>query len=253
MFEASRRHTKCFAVLACLVAVLFAPAPARAFDPTDHYERRTVEGWTVYVNKDLLTDAPLAEKCLALLRVKLFDVRRVVPEAACAKLAEVPIWLELDHKKFPCACYHPSKEWLKANDLNPDKAGGVEIANAKNFLTWTIDQPWMVLHELAHAYHHLVLGHGNQELREAYQAAKESGRYEKVLHVRGRTQRHYALNNVEEYFAEATEAFFGTNDFYPFVRAELKEVDPRVEAVLRKVWRVERKGKPTTDKTDARR
>ena len=25
-----------------------------------------------------------------------------------------------------------------------------------------------------------------------------------------------------EYFAEASEAFFGTNDFYPFVRAELR-------------------------------
>jgi hypothetical protein len=222
------------------VLLILAAFPAIAFEPTDHYEKRTVEGWTVYVNKDLLADAALADKCLELLRVKLFDVRRVVPEAACAKLATVPIWLELNDKKFPGACYHPSKEWLKANDVNPDKAAAVEIANAHNFLTWTIDQPSMVLHELAHAYHHLVLGHAYAEIREAYQAAKESGKYEKVLQIRGKTQRHYAMNNIEEYFAESTEAFFGTNDFYPFVRAELKEFDPRMEAVLRKAWGVDK-------------
>jgi hypothetical protein len=48
------------------------------------------------------------------------------------------------------------------------------------------------------------------------------------------------MNNIEEYFAESTEAFFGTNDFYPFVRAELKEFDPRMEAVLRKAWGVDK-------------
>ena len=35
----------------------------------------------------------------------------------------------------------------------------------------------------------------------------------------------YALTSATEYFAESTEAFFGTNDFYPFVRPELKEHD----------------------------
>ena len=228
------------------LTVLFMAVPAFAFDPTDRYEKRTIEGWAIYVHKDLLADQPLAEQCLELLRVKLFDVQRVVPKAAVEKLKAVPIWFELNHRKFPGACYHPSKQWLKANDVNPDKAGGVEIANAKNFLAWTIDQPWMVLHELAHAYHHLVIGHGQADVRAAFDAAKTAGKYEKVLHIRGRTQKHYALNNVEEYFAEATEAFFGTNDFYPFVRAELKEFDPAMEAALRKVWGVERAANATT-------
>lgn len=225
-------------LLLCFFASVLFAAPASAFEPTERYEKREIEGWTVYVNRDLLADGSLADKCLELLRVKLFDIRRVVPAEACAKLTEVPIWLELNDKKFPGACYHPSKEWLKANDVNPDKAGAVEIANAKNFLTWTIDQPSMVLHELAHAYHHRVLGHGYAEIREAYEAAKASGKYEKVLQIRGKTERHYAMNNIEEYFAESTEAFFGTNDFYPFVRAELKEFDPRMEGVLRKAWGV---------------
>lgn len=225
------------------VLLLVAPVITLAFQSTDHYDQRKIEGWTVYVNQDLLADTPLADRCLTLLQVKLFDLQRVVPAPAVARLKEVPIWLELDDKKFPGACYHPSKEWLKSNDVNPDKAGAVEIANAHNFLTWTIVQPQMVLHELAHSYHHRVLGYDNPDIKAAFKAAKESGKYEKVLYYNGRTQKHYALTSDQEYFAESTEAFFGTNDFYPFVRPELKEFDPQMYAVIRKVWGVDGAGR----------
>ena len=36
-----------------------------------------------------------------------------------------------------------------------------------------------------------------------------------------------------------TEAFFGTNDFYPFVRAELQQHDPLMYQLLKKLWKVE--------------
>ena len=39
-----------------------------------------------------------------------------------------------------------------------------------------------------------------------------------------------------EYFAEASEAYFGENDFYPFVKAELKRHDPNLEAVVAELW-----------------
>jgi hypothetical protein len=230
--------------LKILIALLLAVAPvlAQAFQPTEHYDPRQIEGWKVYVNQDLLADKALSDRCLALLQAKLFDIKHVVPAAAVAKLKEVPIWLELNDEKFPGACYHPSKEWLKSNDVNPDKAGGVEIANAKNFLTWTITQPWMVLHELAHSYHHRVLGYDNADIKAAYKAARESGKYEKVLYFNGQTKKHYGMNNDQEYFAESTEAFFGTNDFYPFVRPELKEFDPQMYEVVKKAWGVTGRG-----------
>ena len=38
-----------------------------------------------------------------------------------------------------------------------------------------------------------------------------------------------------------TEAYFGTNDFYPFVKAELKECDPRMYQLLEEVWGVKAK------------
>ena len=57
-----------------------------------------------------------------------------------------------------------------------------------------------------------------------------------VLRASGRRERHYALNNEKEYFAEMTEAYFGTNDFYPFVRAELEEHDPKMFRLLQALW-----------------
>ena len=69
------------------------------------------------------------------------------------RLQEFEIWAELDMHKTKCMCYHVSSDWLLANGYNPDKAGTVEIGNARAFLEWTHGQPWMVLHELAPAYH----------------------------------------------------------------------------------------------------
>ena len=48
--------------------------------------------------------------------------------------------------------------------------------------------------------------------------------------------RAYAANNPQEYFAELSEAWFGANDFYPFVRAEVLEHDPEAAELLKKLW-----------------
>ncbi|MBN1846594.1 MAG: hypothetical protein JW810_12980 [Sedimentisphaerales bacterium] len=205
--------------------------------PTDNYDERRIEGWLVRVNRELsLIHPELCEKVLRLLDQQLYQIARAVPAAALARLREMTIWVEYRDRQFACMCYHPSRAWLTENGYNPDKEKSVEIANAENFLKWTHDQPWMVLHELAHGYHHQVLGYENREIRRAYEAARKAGRYESVLHINGRRQRHYALNNDQEYFAEATEAYFGTNDFYPFVRAELKQHDPELFGLMEKLW-----------------
>jgi len=65
---------------------------------------------------------------------------------------------------------------------------------------------------------------------------KESGSYEKVLLYTGQTVKHYGLSNHKEYFAEGTEAYFYRNDFFPFVRAELKLHDPTLHDVLLGIW-----------------
>ena len=39
-----------------------------------------------------------------------------------------------------------------------------------------------------------------------------------------------------EYFAEATEAYFGTNDYYPFIRPELELFDAGGARAVEAAW-----------------
>ena len=63
------------------------------------------------------------------------------------------------------------------------------------------------------------------------------GDYDEVLSASGRARRHYALTDPKEFFAELTESAFGTNDFYPFVRAELLHHDRESLEVVERLWR----------------
>jgi hypothetical protein len=225
--------------LLLLGLVLWTASPeAFAYDEREAYSAESVEGWQILVNREVL--APKQEKLwkatLELLHAQLQQIVRVVPREPLANLRKIPIWIELAHPRHPCMCYHESPDWLREHDMNPEKAGAVELANCENFLKWTVDQPWMVLHELAHGYHHRFLTNDLGAIEQSYQHAVAAKTYESVLRISGRKERAYALNNEKEYFAEATEAFFGTNDFYPFVRPELKLHDPELFAVLKRVW-----------------
>jgi hypothetical protein len=205
------------------------------YEPISNYAIRKIEGWTIYVNNPLLNEK-IGKDVLKLMRAKLYDINRVVPKLALKELHKVAIWLELDNKQVLCACYHPSKEWLSEHGFNPEKVKSVEIGNAKNFINWTLHQPSMVLHELSHAYHHQVLGYDNPDVKSAYEKAVEAGLYKSVLYCNGDNHQAYALNNDQEYFAEQTEAYFGTNDYYPFVKAELMKYDSLMYETLKKLW-----------------
>jgi hypothetical protein len=209
-------------------------APAPSFVPTSQYAEQEVQGWRVRVNRHLLTDQrDLGARALRLLDRKLLDIKEEMPAPALTKLQKVTLWLGVNDGHAPCAEYHPSRQWLVDNGYNPDKAKSVEIGNATRFLEWSKDQPAMILHELCHAYHDQVLGYAYAPIKEAYKAAVESKRYESVKRNNGRMERHYALTDEKEYFAECCEAFFSRNDFYPFERSELEQFDPQAAGVVR--------------------
>lgn len=140
------------------------------------------------------------------------------------------------------AQYHPNEQWLLDNGYIPEKAASVEISNAVNFVNWSNqNQPWMLLHELTHAYHHQFLTYSYPKLIEAYENARDAGIYDLVDYNPGNgnnhfKQRAYALDNETEYFSELTEAYFGENDYYPFNREQLKLHDPAGYAVLIEIW-----------------
>ena len=167
----------------------------------------------------------------------LADVLDRLPESAHAFLRSVPIFVGVSDPASRCACYHVSHEWLRSNGFDPAKAKAVEIGSALTYLEWRIAQPSMIMHELSHAYHDQVLGQAQPALDQALERARASGHFDRVVRFMGNVDSHYALTNTDEYFAETTEALFGVNDFYPFVRGELMAVDPKGAALVASLWK----------------
>ncbi len=213
---------------------------AHAFDEIDVYADETIHGFTVLVHRDVEAHPDEAADMRRELRHQLHVIGETLPKKQLAELRKVRIWVEWEAKPNGAAEFHPSAEWLREHGYNPAKAGDVEINNARNFVSWSRShQPSMMLHELAHAYHFRVLGADDAAIEAAYERAVEEGNYDEVDHVDGRRHRAYALTDAKEYFAELTEAYFGKNDFYPYVRSELREHDPAGFAVLERAWRAD--------------
>ncbi len=201
---------------------------------------RKVEGWTIKIDPKLLLEEnkkvhDLAFKALA---NHLQRVEFIVPEKPLAKLKKLPIWIEYNNPVLSNMQYHPGKGWLVRNGHDPRLVKHVHLPRAKNLYDpkmWA-KHPYVVLHELAHSYHDQYLDFNNKEIEKVFQKVKAAGIYDKVLAHSGRMVKHYALSNAKEYFAESTEAYFGVNDFYPFVRAELQRHDPDMYQLMRKFW-----------------
>jgi hypothetical protein len=223
-------------LLALVSAVALAPAAA-AFEPSENYEAREVRGFSVRVHPEVAKHPAEAKAALAELDSQLGKIAAAVPAKPLAALKTVRVWVEWEAKPKGAAEFHVSAGWLKDNGYNPDKLRAVEINNARNFVAWSRrDQPWMVLHELAHAYHFTVLGERYEPLHAAYKQAKERKLYDEVERVGAKKQKAYALTNPAEYFAELSEAYFGKNDFYPFTRADLEKHDPVGHALMKTAW-----------------
>lgn len=205
------------------------------YDPVE----KQIEGWTIKVDPQLLEkeNEELSQQAFTALANHLQRVKYIVNKDRVESLQKLPIWLELNGK-LGAMQYHPDRGWLIANKHDPRLAKHVHIPKAKELLSphnWA-KHPYVVLHELAHAYHDQVLSFEQADIASAYQHAKEKKLYDSVLLYTGQKVKHYGLTNHKEYFAESTESYFGVNDFYPFVRAELKEHDPQMFEVLEKVW-----------------
>ena len=201
---------------------------------------KQIEGWHVAVDPQLLAEEnhETAEKAFKALANHLQRIAYIVPEDRLARLRELRIWIELENPVLGNMQYHPDRGWLVEHGHDPRLVKHVHIPRARNLYDpamWA-KHPYVVLHELAHSYHDQVLGFDHPEIVAAYKAMKEKGIYERVLLFTGKKVRHYALTDHKEYFAESTEAYFGVNDFYPFVRAELKEHDPAMFDLMVKLW-----------------
>lgn len=187
-------------------ALLLACLPMFGFvlHPTADYKLIQVQGHPEYLSPECAPDAALLDRAVARLASDLAAIHGVLPKAALTGLAEVAFCIEHE--------------------------------NLKNVLAWHKEQPFLVLHEMSHAYHHQVLGFDHATVRQAFDLAASNHRYDSAPYVKGGSQRAYAVNNHKEYLAELSEAYWGRNDFYPFVGSELEKFDPAGFHMIEKLW-----------------
>jgi len=214
-----------------------APKQTR-FDPVI----KDIEGWTVHVDPQMLegVHAEAGGRALTMLANHLQRIAILMPKDRLEEMRKLEIWIEHDSSEFNVepGPYHPSAGWLIEHGYDARLAKKVHVTRAASLLErhHMLKHPAVILHELAHSYHDQVLGFDEPRIKAAYDKAMKAGLYDTVLDYTGQTVRHYAATNPMEYFAEGTEAYFYRNDFYPFVRAELKEHDPALHDLLEDIW-----------------
>ena len=160
---------------------------------------------------------------------------------------------------FPCslALHKDGEEWLKRNGMRMDKAGGIEIYCAQEYLDsrsqWGVGG--LLLHELSHAYHNKFCTAGVDclSIRTAYNQAMNQKLYDAVaVHGKqGKTglQKAYACANCMEFFAELSVAFLYQNStdnpsleynkWYPHNYMQLIQHDPMTCEVLSTLWGIQ--------------
>jgi hypothetical protein len=199
-----------------------------------------LHGWTVHADARLVNGEykEIGARALSMLANHLERIDILVEGKPLEDLKNMEIFIEHSHPELRAMQYHPDGKWLTDRGYDPRLAKKIHITHAAQLISreQMLKHPAVILHELAHAYHDQILGFDEPEIIMAYQNAMKAGIYEKSLLYNGETVRHYATTDHKEYFAEATEAYFYHNDFYPFVRAELKQHDPAAFAVMENVW-----------------
>ena len=157
-----------------LLAMLAADSLASAADIPNTHEQRTLEGFTVYVNKNVLARhndgfGPAPRRA----RKELNDLKRILKPKIVGVLQSVPIWAE----------------WDKTDKLSPGGIGPLLRRAGEGLLKLGGDpakplrrsthagaaaeirrpgaeiQQIIILHEMAHVVHHRLLGWENPELQ----------------------------------------------------------------------------------------
>jgi hypothetical protein len=244
----------------CLVSVLVVvpamgqpkPKNAKVDAKPKEFLKQNIQGWTVHISKEgtvgdrkKFTDAAIEH-----LSHQLHQITIALPSDAVVDLQRVPIWLGAGDTGGGIA-FHPSAKWLSSRGHFPPPGvrSLIGMNNPKHYLHGAVRQPWLAYHELVHGYDFFKLGKmkGYGIDAEIYKKAMATGKYVKALHWNGTYRKPYHASNRMEFFAECSEAFFGTNDIYPFVRAELRLHDLATYQSLAKVWGVDLKQEKALD------
>ena len=244
MRPSSAGRLAAFALL-ILVPILRADPPAKT---PDGYEKVNLEGFTVYANLRVTGQAHdgFHRPPLRVLENELNDLKRILHPKIVGILQGIPIWAEWDVSDSispgAVARYYggPADHYRKMGG-DPRKANCVEVMSIKTLASirrpGTPLQQIIILHEMAHAVHHRLLGWENPELEAVFKQAVDRKLYDWVNDRFGRQGKAYARTNAGEYFAEISCAYLDSCNYFPFNYEQLRGHDPAGFKFAERVWK----------------
>ena len=75
------------------------------------------------------------------------------------------------------AVFHLSADWLTQNGNIAEKAGNIELYSYDEHVSWEVQQPAMLLHELVHQFHNRNQARTYPLSIAAYNKAINAGKY----------------------------------------------------------------------------
>ena len=149
--------------------------------------------------------------------------------------SDATVWVSENSE--PGLSYHDSVDWLRANNRPPAMMGGIEIENARDYLSFAERGLSPLLHEFAHVLHHQMYDWDQTHISMTYQRMQTEPKLRQADNIWDDEKRPaYALSDERELFAEFSEAWFGRNDVFPFNREDLMDLDPGLADLFHSVW-----------------
>ncbi|KMW57482.1 putative metallopeptidase [Candidatus Rhodobacter oscarellae] len=224
---------RALAGVVCAAALLFG-GHAAAYEKTSEHEALKIYEWTVLVSPSVNARPSLKQTMLRNLDAQLAKIRSSIRPEAMRQVVKARIWLDVTSRgndgHHVIGQYFPSRTWLRTNGMNPDKYQGVQL-NALFAKDGT--QGTVVFHELAHVYHDRRIKNSNriQRMWEAAWLAHPDG-----FDNCGRKTQAYAFRDPGEFFATYSQAYLSRNCAFPYDRATIQRIDPKMLAFLQKIW-----------------
>lgn len=198
------------------------------------YSTYTIENFKCFISDEVMqqnSGSTWVNKPLDLLSRSLRKVNEVYPENAKVLFHKTFIFVDWNkpgalglYSQGPRGPSDP-KTHFNCIDINGMKFI-TEKNNDKNL------QPnnagtLVLLHELAHCYHHQVLGWNHELINDSYQNAKN----QKLFDLKS-----YLMSSDKEYFAELTTAYLDKHYSVPKTPEEIKEKDIQGYGLMQKIW-----------------
>ncbi|CAK9096287.1 Ubiquinone biosynthesis protein COQ9 [Durusdinium trenchii] len=171
-------------------------------------------------------------------------VARAFPEKVARSLGDaMHLWVHEDDDRGGAETHYVPKQLLASCEIK-ERQFAVEINSWQSYMTGCLARSNTLLHEFAHVFNGM-LGLHEPQFKELFQHGVDSGKYDLVAFrhniesLRGpeEKRRAYGLINSMEFFASLSVAFLGgLNDYEPFDRAGLDDLDPESSAKLAEIY-----------------